>query len=119
MLAAAGARLSVDPRVGPAVRTLTFAERRDRGRVLAQVIELAEALPARPAREAPVPAILGPVELVLFRAFFDRTKDWADIEAVVEAQLVDAVAVRAALVEALGEGDRRVARLDEIVGAAG
>lgn len=59
--------------------------------------------------------VLGPVELVVFKAMFDRTKDWADIEAVVAARTVDLDAVRAALAGMLSSDDVRFARLDEAV----
>ncbi len=59
--------------------------------------------------------ILGPVELVVFKAVFNRTKDWADIEAVVAAEAVDLDAVRDLLTEILGGDDPRLARLDEAI----
>jgi hypothetical protein len=62
--------------------------------------------------------ILGPAELALFKAIFDRTQDWADIEAMLLAQTLDAVALRARLVEFLGEEDQRLARLDESISRA-
>jgi hypothetical protein len=56
-------------------------------------------------------SVLGPVELVLFKALFDRPKDWVDITAVVQAGAVqDREAVRRGLVELVGEDDPRVAR---------
>lgn len=39
---------------------------------------------------------------------FDRTKDWADIEAMLAAGTLDAAAVHAALCELVGPGDARV-----------
>jgi hypothetical protein len=57
--------------------------------------------------------ILGPVELAIFKAMFDRTKDWADIEAMIAAQRLDLDAVRTSLREMLGSDDHRYARLDE------
>ena len=41
---------------------------------------------------------------------FDRTKDWADLEAMAEADQLDVVAVGAFLADLLGE-DPRLARL--------
>lgn len=55
--------------------------------------------------------VLGATELVVFKAFFDRTKDWADIEAVVEADSADLHAAIGWLVDLLGGDDPRVARL--------
>jgi hypothetical protein len=55
--------------------------------------------------------VLGATELVVFKAFFDRTKDWADIEAMVEAQDADVHRALGWLVDLLGADDHRVARL--------
>lgn len=74
---------------------------------------------ARHARTEPFAGtripILGPIELVVFKAMFDRTKDWADIEAVVAAGELDVPATRALLVELVGADDRRLTRFDESV----
>ena len=59
--------------------------------------------------------VLGPIELAVFKAVFDRTRDWADIEAMVTAETLDVAAVRKHLTELLGEDDERLARLDEAV----
>ncbi|MBO9534100.1 MAG: hypothetical protein J7513_14105 [Solirubrobacteraceae bacterium] len=59
--------------------------------------------------------ILGPIELVLFKAMFDRTKDWADIESVVAAGELDVQAARDGLVSLVGSDDVRVARYDDSV----
>lgn len=74
---------------------------------------------ARHARTEPFAGgeirVLGPVELVVFKALFDRTKDWADIEAVVAAEAVDLDAVVELLVDVVGDDDGRVSRLDEAI----
>lgn len=57
--------------------------------------------------------VLAPEELVVFKAMFDRTKDWADIEAVVAARTVDLSVVRRQLVDMVGDGDERLGRLAE------
>jgi hypothetical protein len=57
--------------------------------------------------------VLGPVELAIFKAMFDRTRDWADIEAMLAAGNLDVDAVRDQLVTLVGKGDARVRRLDE------
>ncbi len=57
--------------------------------------------------------VLGPTELAVFKAMFDRTRDWADIEAMVAARSVDMEAVRTALADMLASDDPRFARLDE------
>lgn len=56
LLGASGARLDVRPARHP-VRSPSIRERERRGRILAQVIELAEALPARHAREMKMPPL--------------------------------------------------------------
>jgi len=57
--------------------------------------------------------VLGPVQLAVFKAMFDRTRDWADIEAMLGAGTLDLDAVRAALRSMLDADDERFARLDE------
>jgi len=59
--------------------------------------------------------ILGPVELTVFKVMFDRTRDWADVEAMVAANTVDLDAVRATLATLVEPGDQRFERLDEAV----
>lgn len=59
--------------------------------------------------------ILGPIELGVFKAMFSRTKDWADIEAMLSARTLDAEALRAHLVELVGPEDQRLARLEEAI----
>lgn len=56
--------------------------------------------------------VLGPIELAVFKAMFDRTKDWADIEAMLAAGALDVEAARRELVALVGEDDPRIARLD-------
>ncbi|MDX6632233.1 MAG: hypothetical protein QOG26_238 [Solirubrobacterales bacterium] len=58
--------------------------------------------------------VLGPVELAVFKARFDRTRDWADIEAMITARKLDVEAVRSALRRMLGDDDQRLDRLDEV-----
>ncbi len=57
--------------------------------------------------------VLAPIELAIFKAMFDRTRDWADIEAMAAAGSLDADAVRAGLRGMLDPDDPRFARLDE------
>ena len=57
--------------------------------------------------------VLGPVELAVFKAMFDRTRDWADIEAMLAAGNLDVDAVRDQLATLAGKGDARLGRLDE------
>ena len=58
--------------------------------------------------------VLGPVELVVFKVMFDRTQDWADVEAAMGAGTVDMRAVHAALATLLEPGDRRLERLADL-----
>jgi hypothetical protein len=57
--------------------------------------------------------VLGPIELAAFKAMFDRTRDWADIEAMLAAGTVDPDAVRTTLQTMLAADDSRFARLDD------
>ena len=57
--------------------------------------------------------VLGPEELAVFKAMFDRTRDWADIEAMLAAETLDLDAVRETLETMLAANDHRFARLDE------
>jgi len=50
-------------------------------------------------------------DLAVFKAFFDRTKDWADLEEMQRAGTLDVEAVAGILVHYLGPDDPRVARL--------
>lgn len=59
--------------------------------------------------------ILGATELVVFKAFFDRTKDWADIETMLAAGSPDAHAALGWLVDLLGADDARVSRLEQLI----
>ena len=59
-------------------------------------------------REIP---ILAADDLAVFKAFFDRTKDWADIEAMIDVGSLDVHVVLGWLVDLLGGDDHRVARL--------
>jgi hypothetical protein len=54
---------------------------------------------------------LGCNDLAVFKAFFDRTKDWADLEEMHAAGTLDAESVVGVLVHHLGASDHRVARL--------
>lgn len=59
---------------------------------------------------------LGCSDLAVFKAFFNRTKDWADLEAMVEVGSLDVEQVLGTLVRYLGGDDERVARLRGLVG---
>ncbi len=59
--------------------------------------------------------ILGADELAVFKAFFNRTRDWADIEAMVDATSLDLHVVIGWIVDLLGPDDPRVDRLKELL----
>jgi hypothetical protein len=62
--------------------------------------------------------VLGPVELAIFKAMFDRTRDWADIEAMLAAGTVSRDDIVGGLRSMLGDEDPRWARLDAAVAAS-
>ncbi len=79
---------------------------------------------ARHARNVPFAGttipILGPVELAVFKVMFDRTRDWADVEAMLSAGRLDADAVRASLSKMIDASDPRfgsLARAERLAGA--
>ncbi len=59
--------------------------------------------------------VLGPVELAVFKAMFDRTRDWADIEAMAGAGTLDVAAVKELLAGLVDAADSRFVRIDEAV----
>lgn len=61
--------------------------------------------------------VLACTDLAVFKAFFNRTKDWADIEAMVDVGAVDVMAIRRWLVDLLGQDDPRLDRLESAVRA--
>jgi hypothetical protein len=56
-------------------------------------------------------------DLAVFKAFFNRTKDWADLEEMHEAGTLDTDAVLGVLVRLLGADDERVHRLLSLASA--
>ena len=50
-------------------------------------------------------------DLAVFKAFYNRTKDWADLEAMREAGTLDLDHVMAVIREYLGNDDERLLRL--------
>jgi hypothetical protein len=50
-------------------------------------------------------------DVAVFKAFFNRTRDWADLEAMAEAGALDVEAVLGVLVHYLGGTDERIERL--------
>ena len=64
------------------------------------------------ARQVPV---LDCASLAIFKAFFDRTKDWADLEAIAEATPEDIDAAAATISELVGKDDPAVQRLESLI----
>jgi hypothetical protein len=58
--------------------------------------------------------VLGCVELVVFKAFFNRTRDWADIEAVLEAGTADVITALGWLARLLGPDHPSTKRFAEL-----
>lgn len=54
------------------------------------------------------------LDTAIFKALFNRSKDWVDLEEMNAAATLDVAGVRGALVDALGEDDERVATLDRL-----
>ena len=69
----------------------------------------------RPFAGADVP-FLACTDLAVFKAFFGRTQDWADLEEMQAAGTLDADRVVGVLVRYLGADDERVARVLVLVG---
>lgn len=63
--------------------------------------------------------VLGPIELAVFKAMFNRLRDWGDLEEMAQAAMLDFDAVRDALGEMIGPEDERLTRLDELARRAG
>lgn len=57
--------------------------------------------------------ILSATDLSVFKALFDRPKDWVDIDEMLAYGEVDAATARTWLVRVVGAKDRRVSRWDE------
>jgi len=53
-------------------------------------------------------------DIAVFKAFYNRTRDWADLEEMQAAGTLDVAAVMAVLVEYLGAGDERIGKLDAL-----
>jgi hypothetical protein len=62
--------------------------------------------------------VLGPEQLAIFKTWFGRTRDWADIEAMLVAETLDLDAVRDTLHTMLPPDDHRFARLDDALSRA-
>lgn len=56
-------------------------------------------------------------DLAVFKAFFNRTKDWADLEEMMAAGTLDLDRTLGALVRSIGGSDSRIERLRDLPGA--
>jgi hypothetical protein len=63
-------------------------------------------------REIPV---LDCASLAIFKAFFDRTKDWADMEAIAQATPEDIDIAAATIADLVGPDDPAVKRLESLI----
>lgn len=63
-------------------------------------------------REVPV---LDCASLAIFKAFFDRTKDWADMEAIAQATPEDIDLAAATIADLVGADDPAVKRLESLI----
>jgi hypothetical protein len=75
---------------------------------------VAESIDRVPFADRELP-ILGADELAVFKAFFNRTKDWADIEAMRAVDSFDPHVVLGWLADLLGPEDERVMRLRDLL----
>ena len=55
------------------------------------------------------------LDLAVFKAFFNRTKDWADLEEMQAAGTLDAERVREIISQYLGSNDERVVTLEKLI----
>jgi len=60
--------------------------------------------------------VLDCASLVIFKAFFDRTKDWADIEAIAIASPEDIEGAATTIADLVSEGDPAVGKLRALAG---
>ena len=63
--------------------------------------------------------VLGCAELAVFKVLFDRTRDWADLEAMRDADALDATEVLGWVARLLGTDDARTRRLADFVQDSG
>lgn len=58
--------------------------------------------------------VLGPTELAVFKAMFDRTRDWADLEDMAAAGSLDLAAVKTSLARLVDDDDPRFGKLEAL-----
>jgi hypothetical protein len=96
------------PEAGPPIPLDLFFPQHELHAAVAERAELV------PMLDASVP-ILSATDLLVFKALFDRRKDWADIEELIKFGKPDVDEARRWLVQIVGGRDDRLARLAEIV----
>ncbi len=64
-------------------------------------------------------SIVTATDLTILKALFDRSKDWVDLEAMLERGVVDGDDACRGLAELLGGGDTRIERLQRLAQVAG
>lgn len=74
---------------------------------------VAERVRRVPFADTAIP-VLDCTSLAVFKALFNRTQDWADLEAMTEAGQLDVDAVGGFLVDLLGKNDPRLERLRHV-----
>lgn len=67
-----------------------------------------------PLEDRQIP-VLDCASLAIFKAFFDRTKDWADMEAIAQATPEDIDAAAATIADLVGPDDPAVKRLESLI----
>lgn len=53
-------------------------------------------------------------DLAVFKAFFNRTRDWADLEDMARAGTIDRAGLAAAISALLGDDDERLVRIEQL-----
>jgi hypothetical protein len=76
--------------------------------------EVASEIANVPFEDTTIP-VLSCHALVVFKAMFNRTRDWADIEAILEAKTVQGKRALRSLERLVGESDPKAARLRELL----
>jgi hypothetical protein len=62
--------------------------------------------------------VVGCTTLAVFKAMFDRPRDWVDIEAMVEAKALDTADAASWVRQMAGEGSPQALRLEELAAEA-
>ncbi|HVT64220.1 MAG TPA: hypothetical protein VHD81_03640 [Mycobacteriales bacterium] len=96
------------PDDGPAIPLDLFFPQHELHAAVTERVELV------PMLDATVP-ILSATDLLVFKALFDRRKDWADIEEIVRFGKADVDEARRWIAKIVGARDERLAKLAEIV----